>query len=59
MIEKIMKVAKSGLILIGVILLIAVAWLLVYEKHYITAIFSICVNIFLLEKLADAIDFGD
>lgn len=59
MIEKIIKSAKSGLILIGVLLLIAVAWVLMYEKHYITAVFSICVNIFLLEKLADAIDFGE
>lgn len=59
MIEKIIKAAKSGLLLIGVLLVIAVVWVLMYEKHYITAIFSICMNIFLLEKLADAIDFGE
>ena len=47
------------IILIGSILTIAVASALMFEKHYITAAISVCIGIFLLEKLADAINFGD
>lgn len=50
---------KAALIVIGIILLFACLFVLVFNKHYITAIIFMGIGITLLIKLADAIDFGD
>ncbi len=54
--EKAIYAVKVVLIVIGIILMIAIALILFLGKHYFTSVFSMCVNMFLLEKLADVID---